>query len=91
VHLTPEARRIWTSVVKQWVLDDAALPTLRLGLEAYDLSQQCRVALADGALTTVTERTGVIRINPLAKLQLDAMAEYRSAMRSLGLTPIEED
>lgn len=90
-HLSAEAKRIWGQIVKQWILDDAALPTLRLGLEAFDLSQECRLKLTSSALTTVTESTGVVRINPLAKLQLDSMSEYRSFMRALGLSPIEED
>lgn len=90
VHLSAEARKIWGAIVKQWVIGDEALPTLRCGLEAFDLAQRCRLAVMGADLTTKTEGTGMIRINPLAKLQLDAMAEYRAAFRQLGLTPPEE-
>ncbi len=86
-HLRAESKRLWRAIVAEWVLDAAALPLLRAGLEQWDAYQAARAELAkDGP----TFKTGdMIRVHPAAKVATDSLREFRMCFRQLGLEPPE--
>ncbi len=88
-HLSAEAKRIWRSIVAEWVLGPEALPLLRAGLESWDLYQACRAELRKAGPTIVSPRSGMVRQHPSVKTGNDALTQFRQCFRQLGLEPPE--
>lgn len=85
-HLTARAKKLWRSIVNEWVLDDGALPLLRAGLEQLDLYDRARAQLDREGLTIETGQ-GMRRAHPCHKVAQDALASFRQCFRQLGLEP----
>jgi hypothetical protein len=62
------------------------LATVQVALEALDRADGARLAISEQGLTTVTKTTGAVHINPLAKLEREARAQFLSAWTALHLT-----
>lgn len=87
-HLSKESRKLFDSIVTQWVLGPDGLAILRAALESRDQYEICSAQVAKDGPTFRTE-TGQIRAHPAAKLSIDYLSAFRQAMRQLGLQPEE--
>lgn len=87
-HLSAEARELWDTTVKEWIIGAPDLAILRGALESWDAFQACRKEVERDGPTFRTD-TGQIRAHPAAKLALDNFGAFRQAMRQLGLQPEE--
>jgi len=86
-HLSAEARRLWSRLREDFVLDDeAALLLLRALCEAFDRAEKARAEVArDGA--TVRDRWGQIKAHPAVAIERDARGQVLAAVRALKLAP----
>lgn len=85
-HLSKESRALFNDIVETWVLGPDGVALLCGALESHDAYEQCRrQVVKDGP--TFKSPTGRICPHPAAKLSLDYFAQFRQAMRQLGLDP----
>jgi P27 family predicted phage terminase small subunit len=83
--LSPEAKRLWTSIATEYeVADSAGLRLLQTAVEALDLMRRAEsVVHTDGM--TVKDRYGAVRAHPLLATVRDARAAMLAALRALNL------
>ncbi|HWP33192.1 MAG TPA: P27 family phage terminase small subunit [Solirubrobacterales bacterium] len=87
-HLTPEARKLFTSILKRYELEDEEVATLTLALEAFDHAATARRRVKrDGQI--VDGPKGRPIAHPSLKIHLDCLASWSRLMGQLGL-PVEE-
>lgn len=86
-HLSVEARRLWTKLSTDYVLDDSAgRLLLQSALEAYDRLQDARRMVAEeGAV--IKDRWGQRKPHPALAVERDAATRMHSALRLLKLDP----
>jgi P27 family predicted phage terminase small subunit len=86
-HLSAAAKRLWTRLRGDFMLDDeAALLILQSALEAYDRVQEARAIIArDGAVTK--DRWGQLKQHPATLVEASARAQMHAALRLLRLSP----
>lgn len=84
-HLSERAKSLWRSVVPRRAKSPERLVTVQVALEALDRADGARLAIAEQGLTTVTKTTGAVHLNPLAKLEREARAQFLSAWSTLHL------
>lgn len=84
-HLTEEAKRLWTEIIEEFAIGDAAgLKILRVCLEAFDRAQAARAAIdADGL--TVLDRFGQTKSHPLLPIERDSRAAFLAGLKALNL------
>jgi P27 family predicted phage terminase small subunit len=90
VHLSDESKRLWVAIMREWVIGPEAVPLLRAGLECWDAYQVCRAQLVVEGPTITPGDGGMARVHPAAKVGMDALREFRSCFRQLGLEPPDE-
>lgn len=86
-HLAATGKRLWTSVLSEFTVDDAAgLALLRAACEAADRADQARRRIArEGAV--VKDRFGQLKAHPAVAIERDARAAMISAFRAMHLAP----
>lgn len=84
-HLSERSQALWRSVVPSRGKSPGRLVLLAEGLAALDRAEEARAAIAESGLTTKTERTGVLHLNPLVKCEREARAQFRQVWADLGL------
>ncbi len=84
-HLAARSQKLWDEIVSSGRWTGPRLAVLQAGLEALDRSDQAREAIADHGLVTKTEKTNVLHVNPLARLEKDARSQFFAAMEKLRL------
>jgi P27 family predicted phage terminase small subunit len=83
--LSPEAKRLWRGLTKEYAIDDmAGLAILTAGLESYDRAQTAK-ALLDIEGPTVTDRWKQRKAHPAASIERDSRAAFLSALKQLNL------
>lgn len=87
--LSPEAARIWTSIVEGWVLGAEALPLLVLGLESWDRYRQAAEILRKDGPVVTNPTSGAVRQHPAHAVMRDNLTQIRQCFRQLGLEPPE--
>jgi P27 family predicted phage terminase small subunit len=86
-HLSSEAKRLWTKLQSDFVIDDeAGKLILQSALEAFDRVQEARALLAkEGSVTR--DRWGQAKQHPASLVEASARAQMHSALRLLKLAP----
>ena len=84
-HLSADAKRLWTAITEEYVIDDAAgLHILQVALEAFDRSQAAREAI-DKCGMILKDRFGAPKPHPLLPVERDARAAFLSGLKALNL------
>lgn len=88
-HLSAEARALWSRLLADYPLDDAAgLLLLQSACESFDRLQDARRTLAkEGAI--VRDRWGQPKPHPAAGVERDARTQMHSALRLMKLAPCD--
>lgn len=82
--LSPDSRRFWRRVTRDFVLESHDLELLRLACEALDRGAEARARiLADGAY--IPGRTG-LRAHPAVGIERDSAIRAARLLRELGLS-----
>ena len=84
-HLTKEAKEIWTEILTEYSIDDAAgLRILRVSLEAFDRWQAARTAIDRDGLTVI-DKAGQVKSHPLLPIERDSRAAFLAGLKGLNL------
>lgn len=83
-HLSAECQAWWAATVAEFALEEHHLRLLRLAAEAWDRTQQARVALAEHGLT-YEDRFGAPRSRPEVAVERDNRLAFARLLRELGL------
>ena len=83
-HLSLESRRLYASVLGDYVLEPHHIEILTKALEARDRADQARSEIG-GAPLLVTSRLGEVKVHPLLAVERDARAQFGTLMKQLGL------
>ena len=86
-HLSAEARRLWSKLSADFVIDDqAGKLILQSALEAYDRVKEARGILKrEGSVTK--DRWGQSKQHPASLVEASARAQMHAALRLLRLAP----
>lgn len=89
-HLSADARKFWTSIHADFVVDDGAgLALLRAAAEAFDRAQDARKLIEKDGGPVLTDRFGQRKPHPAVAIERDARGQLVSAIRALRLGPGE--
>jgi P27 family predicted phage terminase small subunit len=84
-HLSAEAKKIWSDILTEYAIDDAAgLRILRVSLEAYDRAQAARKQI-DREGMTYFDKAGQPKIHPLIPCERDSRAAFLAGLKALNL------
>jgi hypothetical protein len=76
---------VWSEILKEYSIDDAAgLRILRVALEAFDRAQAARAAI-DKEGMTVMDKFGQIKPHPLLPIERDSRAAFLAGLKALNL------
>ncbi len=78
-HLSVEAKRHWSRVLKEYELAPDAALILQTGLENWDMAQEARRLIREQGLIVNGRR------HPACEMQKNGDALFMRAMRELGL------
>lgn len=84
-HLSERSQALWRSVVPSRGKSPGRLALLAEGLAALDRAEQARAEIASTGLTTKTERSGVIHVSPLVKIERESRQQFRQVWADLSL------
>jgi phage terminase small subunit len=84
-HLSERAKTLWLDLVPSKCRSRGRLTLLCEALSALDRATQAREELAGSKLTTVTESTKAVHLNPLLKAEREARAQFARMWSDLGL------
>ena len=85
-HLSPRAAALWASVVPSRAKSPGRLALIQAALEALDLADAARLAVAEHGMVSVTKTTGAVHVHPLVKVERDARAQFTSIWLALKLS-----
>lgn len=83
-HLSERSKQLWRDLVPKRAKSPGRLALLQAGLEALDRADEARELLSAEGLTTVTETTGAVHLNPLVKLERESREQFMKAWRQLN-------
>jgi phage terminase small subunit len=83
-HLTPQSRRWWLSVVRDYTLEPHHIRLLTFAAEAWDRAEQARKALKENGLT-FEDRFGQPRARPEVAVERDSRMAFARLLRELDL------
>jgi len=78
-HLSPEMKKFWRDVLKDYELESDALLVLRTAAEQWDRAQQARETLATEGITLKDKK------HPAIDVEKQAVGLFLRSMRQLGL------
>jgi P27 family predicted phage terminase small subunit len=84
-HLSTEGKNIWTEIISEYSIDDAAgLRILRVACESFDRAQSARETIEKDGLTTI-DKAGQIKPHPLLACERDSRAAFLAGLKALNL------
>jgi P27 family predicted phage terminase small subunit len=83
-HLSTRAQEVWRTMGPEKAHNPGRRLLLQSGLEALDRADQAREAIAREGMTTKTESTGAVHINPLVKVEREARGQAVKILDSIG-------
>ena len=82
--LSAEAAGLWREITASYLFGPEGFPILEAALEARDRAREARREIERTGLMFVS-KSGTPHLNPLAKVERDAMREFRLAWKQLEL------
>jgi hypothetical protein len=73
-HLSARSQDIWRTIGPEKAMNPCRRLILQSGLEALDLADKAREAIAEQGLTTTTKTTGAVHVNPAGEGRADGAA-----------------
>lgn len=87
--LSTAGKTLWRKILTDWNITDAAhLKVLEVGLLALDRAESLRKEI-DRMGPAVVDRFDQTKANPLLPAERDSRSQFLTAIRSLGLDPLE--
>lgn len=84
-HLSPEARIIWKEILSEYdIQDSAGLRILRISLESFDRSQECRKKIDEDGLIFY-DKFNQKKSHPLLAIERDSRAAFLAGLKALNL------
>jgi P27 family predicted phage terminase small subunit len=84
-HLSREAKKLWTAILEEYDISDAAgLHILRVALEAYDRAQAARKTI-DKEGMTMHDKFNQLKPHPLLPIERDSRAAFLAGLKALNL------
>jgi len=84
-HLTREAKKIWSELLTEYDITDAAgLRILRVSLEAFDRAQAAREQIDRDGMT-VQDKFQQVKPHPLLPIERDSRAAFLAGLKALNL------
>ncbi len=68
-HLSDRSKCLWSEIVGARVINPGRVALFQTALEALDRADEAREGIETQSLTTVTETTGAVHVNPLLKVE----------------------
>lgn len=84
-HLSDRSKTLWRQLVPSRALSPGRLALLEEALSALDRSDEARGIIAREGMAKVTERTGMVHLNPVVKVERESRQLFVKIMDSLGL------
>ena len=84
-HLSEKSKELWTSLTRDKVTTPSRQTLLLAGLEALDRSEQCRLAIEQEGMVTITARSGVGHPHPLLRIEKEAKSLFAKIWNQLKL------
>ncbi len=84
-HLSERAKSLWADVVPRRAVSPERLALLQTALEALDRADECIDLVKEQGLTTVTETTGAVHVNPLVKVERESRQLFVKCWNQLAL------
>ena len=89
-HLEPKTRRWWSSVVRDWNLEEHHVKILTLAAEAWDRAQAARIQV-DAEGMTFLDRFKQPKPHPLLQIERDNRLAFARLVRELRLDEADPD
>ncbi|NLS97436.1 MAG: P27 family phage terminase small subunit [Planctomycetaceae bacterium] len=84
-HLSRRCQELWAEVTSGGRWSGPRLAILQAALEALDRADQARQQIAEQGLLVKTERSGMLRTNPLLRLEASSRAQAMAGFERLRL------
>ena len=84
-HLSKRSAELWAEIVSTGKWSGPRLAVLQVGLESLDRCDEVREAIDRQGLMTTTEKTGVVHVHPLLRLEASSRNQFFAAMEKLRL------
>jgi phage terminase small subunit len=84
-HLSERSRDLWRQLGPTEARSLQRRTFFQVGLEALDRADEARRLVAVEGMTTTTESTGAMHVNPLVKIERDSRAQFVHIWDLLGL------
>jgi len=88
-HLSKAARKWWSGVMADYLIEDHMIPTVTCAAQAFDRMEQARVILVKDGLT-VDCRDGK-KTHPAVGIERDSRLAYLRAVRELCLSDAPDE
>jgi phage terminase small subunit len=75
-HLSPRSKTLWNEIGPDSAQSVQRRVLFQTALECLDRADQARELVKMEGLTTTTKTTGALHINPLVKLEKEAIAQF---------------
>jgi len=84
-HLSIEARTIWKEILSEYEIQDSAgLRILRVSLESFDRTQECRKKINEDGLIFY-DKFNQKKSHPLLSIERDSRAAFLTGLKCLNL------
>ncbi len=84
-HLSDKSKRLWAEIVGRRVSSPGRAVMFQTALEALDRADEARQEIETQGLTTVTETTGAVHLNPLLKVERENRQLFSKLWSTLNL------
>lgn len=87
-YLTARAQALWREILQaeQDCTTTGRITMLETALTCLDRADQARVEIDKAGLTTVSERSKVVHLHPLVRMEAECRAQFLRIWASLGLS-----
>jgi phage terminase small subunit len=87
-HLSERSKEIWGQIGPKHAREVGRQILLQHALECLDRCDQARKAIADEGLTSITARSGVAHVHPMARVESEARKMLAKLFFQLGIDQV---
>jgi phage terminase small subunit len=89
-HLLERSKQLWVELVGSRIKGTSRIVTFQTALEYLDLADTARQERLENGMVVKTKRTGVPHLNPVLRVEQQAMASFLKIWQQLGLNREKE-